>query len=59
MYHGYKLNTMYTTCLLAGQEDNHNYKQIKQVWYCFMTSKGKIEYRYHVIYDLFYKLENP
>ena len=48
---------MYTAFPLAVQEDNHNCKQIKQVWYCFMTSKGKIEYRYDVIYDIFYKLE--
>ena len=55
----YNLKTMNTTCLLAVQEDIHNCKQIKQVWYCFKTTKGKIEYRYDVIYDLFYKLEKP
>ena len=57
MYHGYNLEIKNTTCLLAVQEDNHNCKQNKQVWYCFMTSKGEIEYRYDVIYDIFYKLE--
>ena len=30
MHPGYKLNTVYTACLLAMQEDNYSCKQIKQ-----------------------------
>ena len=53
MYHGHNLEIKNIACLLAVQADNHNCKQIKQVWHCFMTSKGEIEYRYDVIYDMF------